>query len=88
MLFSYYNKDDDYIFFDYDSLKSSQVIAYNNRAQIIGDIYISSNSVKSDGAVIANGSTFLSDEFLITTLLLFQKILMFLWNTLHIKGDY
>ena len=40
MLFSYYNKDDDYVFFDYDSLKSSQVIAYNNRAQIIGDIYI------------------------------------------------
>ena len=63
MLFSYYNMDNDYVFFDYDSLKSSQVIAYNNRAQIIGDIYISSNSVKSEGAVIANGSTFLSDEF-------------------------
>ena len=60
MLFSYYNTDDDYVFFDYDSLESSQVIAYNDRVQIIGDTYVSSNSVKSEGIVITNGSTSVS----------------------------
>ena len=61
--FSYYNLNDDYIYFQYDSSELHNVKAYNQNVEIIGDVYVYSNSVFSEGSIKTNNSSFVSDEF-------------------------
>ena len=61
--FSYYNIDDDYIYFSHDSMTYANITAYNQNVEIIGDMYVSSEQVSSSGSIKTNNSTFISDEF-------------------------
>ena len=61
--FRYYNEKDEYFYFHYDSTQNSKITAYENKAEIIGDLIVSSDRVSSYGKIITNNSTFISDDF-------------------------
>ncbi len=61
--FRYYNEKDEYFYFQYDSILNSKITGYDNKAEIIGDLVVSSNKVSSYGEIKSNNSTFISDDF-------------------------
>ena len=58
--FRYYNEKDEYFYLHYDSTQNSKITAYENKAEIIGDLIVSSDRVSSYGKIITNNSTFIS----------------------------
>ena len=54
---------DDYLYFNYDSIKKTKVYAYEKAVEVFGDLIISSQDVTSEGVIKTNNSHFISDNF-------------------------
>ena len=68
--FSFYNSSDDFVHIRHDSSSSnnenskSYFSAFDKSMEIVGDLLISSEYLKSEGKLLYNNSVFISDEFL------------------------
>tara|TARA_B100001989_G_scaffold231869_1_gene190800 strand:+ start:3617 stop:8161 length:4545 start_codon:yes stop_codon:yes gene_type:complete len=67
--YSLYNFTEDYIYLRYDSSSTtsknlnSTFTAFNNTMEVKGDVWMSESDLRSEGVLLYNNSTFLSDEF-------------------------
>ncbi|MBV19769.1 MAG: hypothetical protein CL870_01550 [Cytophagia bacterium] len=61
--FTYFNLNDDYLYFKYDSSMNTKVYAYEKAVEIFGDLIISPQDVTSEGDIKTNNSYFSSDNF-------------------------
>ena len=68
--FSFYNSSDDFVHIRHDSSASdnenskSYFSAFDKSMEIVGDLLISNEYLKSEGKLLYNNSVFISDEFL------------------------
>ena len=68
--FSFYNLSDDYFYLRHDSFRvksdneSSLFTGFDRSMEIKGDVWISGNSLSSEGSLLYNSSIFISDKFL------------------------
>ena len=68
--FSFYNFSEDYFYLRHDSASiksenaSSLFTGFDKSIEIKGDVWISGNSLSSEGSLLYNNSTFISDKFL------------------------
>ena len=61
--FRFFNEQEDFAFFKYDSILDPNILGYGGEVEIIGDIYVSSDKVTSYGKIETNNSSFISDNF-------------------------
>ena len=61
--FRFFNEQEDFAFFKYDSILDPNILGYDGEVEIIGDIYVSSDKVTSYGKIETNNSSFISIIF-------------------------